>query len=126
MALSLLLVEDNARTRESILAMLDPAKFTVTVAEDGLGGLNLAKKQHFNMVLTDHKMPLMDGITLIRNLNELESYQHTPFVLMTTDDIALVRERAERVGADYVLAKPLDANNLAHFLYHFRQRDIVS
>ncbi len=126
MALSLLLVEDNVRTRGSILAMLDPARFIVTVAEDGLGGLNLAKKQHFDVVLTDHKMPLMDGITLIRNLNELASYEHTPLVLMTTDDIHSVRERAERVGADHVLAKPLDANHLAHFLYHLRQRDIVS
>lgn len=126
MALSLLLVEDNDRTRNSILAILDSTKFAVTVAVDGLGGLNLAKKQHFDLVLTDHKMPLMDGITLIRNLSELATYEQTPLVLMTTDDINLVRDRAERVGADHVLAKPLDTNNLAHFLYHLRQRDIVS
>ncbi|HLV49162.1 MAG TPA: response regulator, partial [Aliidiomarina sp.] len=75
--------------------------------------------------LTDHKMPLMDGITLIRNLNELAAYEDIPLVLMTTDDVNTVRERAERVGADHVLAKPLDANNLAQFLYHLRQRDIV-
>lgn len=125
MQLSLLLVEDNARTRDLILAMLEPAKFLVTHAEDGLGGLNLAKKQSFDVVLTDHKMPLMDGITLIRNLNELPDYQHTPLLLMTTDDVNLVRERAERVGADYVLAKPLEAKQLNQLLYHLRQRDIV-
>ncbi len=125
MVLSLLLVEDNVRTRDSILAMLDPSKFMVTVAEDGLGGLNRAKKQQFDMVLTDHKMPLMDGITLIRNLNELANYQDIPLLLMTTEDTHVVRERAERVGADHVLAKPLDANGLTHFLYHLRQRDIV-
>lgn len=125
MVLSLLLVEDNARTRDSILAMLDQSGFIVTVAEDGLGGLNLAKKHLFDLVLTDHKMPLMDGIMLIRNLNELAAYEDIPLVLMTTDDVNTVRERAERVGADHVLAKPLDANNLAQFLYHLRQRDIV-
>jgi|SRR5690554_6951374 len=125
MVLSLLLVEDNARTRDSILAMLEQSGFAVTVAEDGLGGLNLAKKHSFDMVLTDHKMPLMDGITLIRNLNELASYQDTPLVLMTTDDVIAVRERAERVGADHVLAKPLDGENLTQFLNHLRQRDIV-
>lgn len=125
MALNLLLVEDNVRTRNTILAMLNTSQFTVTVAEDGLGGLNLAKKHYFDLVLTDHKMPLMDGITLIRNLNELAAYESTPLVLMTTDDVNSVRERAERVGADYVLAKPLNANKLADFLYHLRQRDIV-
>ncbi|RUO40596.1 two-component system response regulator [Aliidiomarina taiwanensis] len=124
MVLHVLLVDDNARARESVLAMLNPAYFQVTVAEDGLGGLNLAKKQPFDVVLTDHKMPIMDGIALIRNLSELPSYKNTPLCLMTTGDVAQVRERAERVGADHVLAKPLD-ESLLQLLNSYRQRDIV-
>lgn len=125
MVLDVLLVDDNRRARESILAMLYTMHCQVTVAEDGLGGLNLAKKHRFDLVLTDHKMPIMDGIVLIRNLSELASYKNTPLFLMTTDDVAQVRERAERLGADHILAKPLDMDMLLQLLNSYRQRDIV-
>ena len=125
MVLNVLLVDDNARALESALAMLNTRDFQVTVAEDGLGALNIAKKQTFDVVLTDHKMPIMDGIALIRSLSELPSYKQTPLVLMTTGDVAQVRSRAERIGADHVLSKPLDKNMLLHILNSYRQRDIV-
>src|SRR5690554_7347435 len=97
---SVLLVEDNPRTREALLKMLSTMAQQVEVAHDGLGGLNLARKHQFSMVITDHKMPLMDGLTLIRNLREMDNYADTPLVLLTTDELQSVQDRAQRVGAD--------------------------
>lgn len=121
----LLLVEDNPRTLESLLGILDQEKFKISVEKDGLGGLNRARKTQFDLVLTDHKMPLMDGIALIRNLAELPEYREIPLILMTTEDAEHVRAKALPLGADYVFAKPLEADTLNPFLYGLRKRDII-
>lgn len=121
----ILLVEDNPRTRESILAMLDGMDVKIEIAEDGLGGLNMARKRLYDMVLTDHKMPLMDGMALIRNLRDIDAYQDTPIVLMTTDDLQQVQDKAFRLGADRVLAKPLDAASLKQELLNLQPRDVA-
>jgi len=112
MSLSLLLVEDNARTREQILEMLSKSAYKVTVATDGLDGLDTAKHQRFDAVLIDHKMPLMDGLKLIQNLREHEDYERAPLILMTTSDPKSVEFRAQQAGADVVLGKPLDEMRL--------------
>ncbi|RUO37245.1 two-component system response regulator [Aliidiomarina shirensis] len=126
MALSLLLVEDNARTRENIVQILKQTPFTVTIAVDGLDGLNRAKLEHFDVVLTDHKMPLMDGILLIKNLRDETPYAQTPLLLMTTSDPEQISAKAERCGADLVLGKPLDADLLLFKLRQLTQSSVVA
>lgn len=126
MALSLLLVEDNATTRENILQILEQSPYHVTVAIDGLDGLNQAKRKSFDLVLIDHKMPLMDGILLIKNLRSEEQYEHTPLLLMTTSDPEQVSAKAKRFGADLVLGKPLNADLLLFQLRQFTRACVVA
>lgn len=123
MTLSLLLVEDKERTRMQLLDILNRSPFQVTVAKDGLDGLNQCRKQQFDVVLLDHKMPLMDGLTLLRNLREEVAYQHTPLVFMTTSEPAQVAEKAQRLGANVVLGKPLDSDTLLQELRHLLPKD---
>ncbi|EKE82847.1 response regulator [Idiomarina xiamenensis] len=107
MTLSLLLVEDNQRTQAQLQDMLAHSGFHVTVANDGLDGFSKAKQQHFDIVLSDHKMPLMDGITLLRNLRDLPTYQQQPLLLMTTQNLTDIEPLALKAGAVQCLAKPL-------------------
>lgn len=126
MALSLLLVEDNARTREQILEMLANSGFQVTVAVDGLDGLNRARKECFDLVLLDHKMPLMDGFMLLKNLREEPEYDSTPLVFMTTSEPNQVADKAARFGATLVLGKPLQADVLISNLRDLTKRRVVA
>lgn len=112
MALQILLVEDNDRTAQQITEILADTPFQVTRAKDGLGGLTDAKKSTYDIVLLDHKMPLMDGLSLLRNLRELDAYGQTPLLFMTTEDPRQVAEKASRLGATRVLAKPLSRETL--------------
>lgn len=125
MALQLLLVEDNDRTAQLILSMLAETPYQVTHAKDGLGGLNQAKKAIYDVVLTDHKMPLMDGLTLLRNLRDCEGYQNTPLLFMTTEDVRQVEDKATRQGADVILAKPLQKEELIGHLRRLAPRDVA-
>ena len=116
MPLKLLLVEDNPATRLALLDVLEQSAFCVTCANDGLDGLNQAKQSDFDVVIVDHKMPLMDGLTLCRNLRELNHYQQTPLLLLTTQDLSQVEPLAVKAGADLCLAKPVEGVRLLELL----------
>lgn len=107
MSVSLLVVEDKDKTLQSICTMIEPLGFEVTTARDGLDGLSKAKQQYFDVILLDHKMPVMDGLSLLKNLRELEAYQHSPLLFMSTQDMVEIEPKALKAGATQCLAKPL-------------------
>lgn len=125
MALQVLLVEDKDRTAEQITAILAQTPYQVTRAKDGLGGLNAAKKHTYDLVLLDHKMPLMDGLTLMRNLRDLDAYQQTPLLFMTTEDPRQIAEKATRLGATTVLAKPVERETLLSEIKRLAPRHVA-
>jgi two-component system chemotaxis response regulator CheY len=116
MALQLLLVEDKPATRAALLAILQQSVFRVTCANDGLDGLNQAKQSYFDVVIVDHKMPLMDGLTLCRNLRDISAYAQTPLLLLTTQELSQVEPLARKAGADLCFAKPVDSERLLSLL----------
>ncbi|MGM0430170.1 MAG: response regulator [Pseudomonadota bacterium] len=107
MSVSLLVVEDKDKTLQSICTMIEPLGFEVTTARDGLDGLSKAKQKYFDMILLDHKMPVMDGLSLLKNLRELEAYYHSPLLFMSTQDMVEIEPKALKAGATQCLAKPL-------------------
>ncbi|HET8815900.1 MAG TPA: response regulator [Pseudidiomarina sp.] len=121
MSLSLLLVEDKPATQAMLLAILAETEFVVTVANDGLDGLSHAKHRHFDLVVVDHKMPLMDGLSLCKNLRELSDYLYTPILFLTTQDVRDIEPVAKHAGADLCLAKPVDADRLLAILADLTQ-----
>jgi two-component system chemotaxis response regulator CheY len=125
MALHLLLVEDKERTRAQIIEILAGTPYQVSVANDGLAGLNHARDRVYDIVLIDHKMPLMDGLALLRHLREQDEYAQTPILFMTTEDVRVVAAKATRLGADAVLAKPVDSKTLLAELNRLAPRDVA-
>lgn len=116
MSLRLLLVEDKPATRDQLIKIIEQSPYTVSCANDGLDGLNCSKSYHYDVVLVDHKMPLMDGIALIKSLRQLDAYAQTPIMLMTTQDASQVQPLADKAGANLCLAKPVDAARLLGLL----------
>lgn len=116
MSLRLLLVEDKPATREQLIKIIERSPFAVNCASDGLDGLNRSKNSHYDVVLVDHKMPLMDGLALIKSLRQIAAYAQTPIILMTTQDANQVQPLAEKAGANLCLAKPVDAERLLGLL----------
>lgn len=125
MSVSVLLVEDKERTRQQILAELAPLKLSVTIAKDGLDGLRQAQLTVFDMVLTDHKMPVMDGFALLKNLRGMASYQQTPLFLMSTQDIVEVEPKAIAAGATCCFSKPLEGPLLRQVLAANMKRSVA-
>lgn len=125
MSVSILVVEDKDRTRKHVLDVLAPLNFHIVTAKDGLDGLSKAKTESFDMILTDHKMPVMDGLSLLKNLRELESYRDAPIFFMTTQDLTEVEPKALKAGATACFSKPLQAEPVREQIKTHIQRSVA-
>jgi two-component system chemotaxis response regulator CheY len=91
---------------------LQSAGYNVVQAVDGQDGLNKAKEKTVDLVLTDQNMPIMDGLTLIKSLRVLSSYQKVPILMLTTESSDEMKARGKAAGANGWLVKPFDPKRL--------------
>jgi two-component system chemotaxis response regulator CheY len=95
-----------------VVFSLRAAGYQVTEAIDGQDGLDKARTQVFDLVLTDQNMPRMDGLTLIRSLRGLPTYQKVPILMLTTESSDEMKSKGRAAGANGWLVKPFDPQRL--------------
>ena len=114
--LTILTVDDSPSIRQMLTYVLETNGFKVLQAADGAEGLELAKSNSVDFVLTDQNMPKMDGLSLIRELRELPAYQKTPIVMLTTESSLAMKEQGRGAGATGWMVKPFDPDRLIEML----------
>jgi len=108
--LKVLVIDDQSTGRivlSEIMRSLDASLQVVTFA-DPVEAIEYARKHPVDMVLTDYKMPGMDGIEAIRRLRRLFGYEDIPIVCITVVNDREVRYRALEAGATDFLIRPID------------------
>ena len=108
----ILAVDDSASMRQMVGFTLKGAGYDVTDAADGQQALDIAKTQSFDLVLTDVNMPIMDGITLTRELRALPAYRFTPILVLTTEAGGDKKQEGRAAGATGWLVKPFNPDQL--------------
>jgi two-component system chemotaxis response regulator CheY len=98
--------------RQMVAHVLKQAGYTVVEAEDGDEALALASRQRVDAVITDHNMPRMDGLTLVRSLRAIDGYASTPIMLLTTESSAEMKQKGREAGATGWMVKPFDPDRL--------------
>ena len=84
----------------------------VVEAQNGLDALNILKEQQdIDLVLLDIKMPIMDGIEFLNNLQSMEELKTTPVIVLTTDETR--KSEAFDRGAFDFLVKPIREQELS-------------
>jgi DNA-binding NtrC family response regulator len=114
MSRRVLLVDDDPTVRTSLAEALADDGLTVTVASDGIGALAMIEKASPDVVLTDVRMPDLDGLALLRVLKERAC--QADVILMTAFDDMPTVVTAMREGAVEFLVKPLDLDDLRRVL----------
>jgi two-component system nitrogen regulation response regulator NtrX len=106
----LLIVDDEANTLASLSRAFRLAGHEATVCDSAVKALELAKAQHFDLILSDVVMPGKDGLTL---LEELKRQGVTaPVVMMSGQAHIEMAVRATRLGALDFLEKPISSDKL--------------
>lgn len=107
----ILIVEDN----EEVLAFIQSiflGEYQVITATDGLKGLEQAKKEMPDLILSDVMMPRMNGIDLCRTLKTQIDTSHIPVLLLTARTLIDDRLEGLEIGADDYLTKPFHPHEL--------------
>ncbi len=108
----ILAVDDSASMRQMVSFTLSGAGYDVTDAADGQQALNAAKQTTFDVVVSDVNMPVMDGITLIRELRKLPQYRTTPLLMLTTESAGNKKMEGKQAGATGWIVKPFNPEQL--------------
>jgi len=112
----LLYVEDNEALRKNAAKLLKKIFVHVDLAENGEVGLALFKKNHHSIVITDIKMPKMDGMTLIKHIKKIRP-ETKAIVMSAYDDKKLLIQGIE-FGVFRFLQKPVNVSDLSQTLYN--------
>ena len=105
-----LIVDDEPNLRKILSAQLSRDGYDVLVAEDGEKGLEILRENHIDLVVTDLKMPKMDGMQLLRSALELDPT--LPVVMITAHGTVDTAVEALKLGAFDYLTKPFDPDAL--------------
>ncbi len=113
---TVLLVEDNEVNQMVAAELLTEAGLEVDVAGDGKTALNMVQQRHYDLVLMDLHMPVMDGLTATRAIRALPGLSDLPVVAMTASAMADDRKRCLDAGMNDFVAKPIEPDKLVAVL----------
>ncbi|MEA2073248.1 MAG: ATP-binding protein [Campylobacterota bacterium] len=106
----ILIVEDNEANQELIKILLTKYGLTYDLANNGLEGFELYKKNDYDLILMDEQMPIMNGNESATKIIEYEQSigkSHTPISALTANVVKGARERGLEGGFDAFLGKPV-------------------
>jgi len=106
----ILVVDDKEMMRDSIQATLSRAEHEIMTSESALKALDLIRENHFDVIITDLKMPKMDGLKFLEELKKTGS--EIPVVMMTAYATIPTAVDAMRKGAFDYIQKPFNADEI--------------
>ena len=108
----ILVIEDEARTRDMFRDGLEAEGFETIGAEDGLAGIEQARQHLPNLVLCDIIMPKVDGYEVLSQLRQVDTTATIPFIFITAKTEKADRRQGMSLGADDYLTKPSTVEEL--------------
>ena len=113
--LKILVIEDDEASRKVLAQALSSLEAEITLAADGEQGVAALVRDHFDVVLTDLRMPGMDGVAVLKTLRQLESRRggaRTPVVVVSAHTREWDLIEAREAGADFHVGKPISIPTL--------------
>lgn len=112
MSLKVLIVDDDSGIRKLLSRFLEREGFNPVEAENGLDGVELAKKEHPDIIIMDVMMPQMDGLTAARLIKFYKPLSQVPIIFLTAKDEEKEIELAEAARAEAYITKPFDVRQV--------------
>jgi CheY-like chemotaxis protein len=113
---TILVIDDDETLLKLFSSALSIKGFKTVVANNGCEGLTALCEQSVDMVITDWKMPNMNGLKLLCNIREKEHLRNLPVLLISASELPAAVNRAYELGACGWLKKPFKFNALVNII----------
>jgi len=111
-AMRILAVEDEPEYLEMLSEVMKGLGHSITIAANGQDALAIIERQKIDVIVSDVKMPGMNGIEFHRRLREMPDYRNSPFIFLTgVDDVTQVQAACKK-DCDLLLQKPFPIDKL--------------
>ncbi|MCG8416385.1 MAG: response regulator [Proteobacteria bacterium] len=107
---AVLVIDDNRDLAENVKEIIEGENVVADVAYDGRSALNLIEKSQYGLIITDIRMPGMDGVEVVKTIHQ--RWPNLPVVVMTAFSSDETLSAAVSAGALDVLTKPLDVDRM--------------
>jgi two-component system, sensor histidine kinase and response regulator len=126
LSLRVLVAEDNTINQKVISALLERNRHLVCLTQTGAEAVEMFSRQHFDVVLMDVQMPVMNGLDATRAIRSIEARigGHTPIVALTAHAMNGDRDICLEAGMDDYLSKPIKQVDLTAVLNRLVPRDL--
>jgi len=112
MSKTILIVDDSSSVRSVVGIALKTAGYEVIAACDGQDALNKMTGQRIHLIISDVNMPIMDGITFVKEVKKLPNYKFTPICMLTTESEQSKMMEGKAAGAKAWIVKPFQPPKL--------------
>jgi len=119
MARNVLVVDDEHLIRQIISIILKSAGYKVIEAVSGYDALSKMADRNFGLVITDLRMPGMDGIEFIKQLRSESAYKSVPVIMLTSEFSDFKKNEAEIAGVSEWIVKPFIRQQLLQAVRKF-------
>jgi DNA-binding NtrC family response regulator len=120
---NILIIDDEKPIRRTVAEILEFEKYKVDQAEDGEQGLNMIKSKKYDLVLCDIKMPKMDGIDVLTEVQKMDEI--VPMVMISGHGTIETAVDALKKGAFDYISKPPDLNRLLVTVRNALEKNIL-
>jgi two-component system cell cycle response regulator DivK len=122
---TILYIEDNPQNMRLVRKMLNTGGYAMLEATDGATGVDLAVREHPDLILMDINLPDIDGMEATRRLKAMHPTARIPVIALTANAMHGDRERFTNAGCDGYLAKPVTKNELLNIVAYFLDQAAV-
>lgn len=124
----ILLVEDQLTNRLVVENILENMGYRPVHAENGQEAVNKVKAEHFDLILMDVQMPVMNGYDATQAIRDFEAANpirgHVPIIAVTANAMQGDRERCIEAGMDDYIAKPIQIPELQDMIQRYLGRKV--
>jgi CheY-like chemotaxis protein/anti-sigma regulatory factor (Ser/Thr protein kinase) len=121
----ILLVEDYIHSQIIVTRLLKKNNFeSIVVVENGQEALDAVREQHYDLILMDMQMPVMNGFEATRRIRELDDYKETPIVALTAFAMKGDREKCLDAGATDYIPKPIDSQEFIQKVKYYTENKV--
>jgi len=112
MAKTILIVDDSSSLRNVVKIALVDAGYDVIEGGDGREGIQALDGRKVHLIISDVNMPNMDGISMVKEIKKMASYQFTPIIMLTTEAGDELKSQGRAAGVKAWVVKPFKPDQM--------------